>query len=97
MRRGQERKPVVLGVTKSELLDACELSARTFDTLRKTARVAGPNHGGLTHVFPHADVLRLIKTAEGGRYRDHPTAIQAARGWRALMAERGVVVPVEWT
>jgi hypothetical protein len=97
MRRGQERKPAVLGLTKSELLDACELSARTFDTLRKTARVAGPSHGGLTHVFPNADVIRLIKTAEGGRYRDHPSAIRAARGWRGLLTERGVHVPTEWT
>jgi hypothetical protein len=97
MRRGQERKPAVVGITKSDLLDNCELSARGFDNIRKVARVTGPNHGGLTHTFSHEDIIRLIKTAEGGRFRDHPTALKAARAWRAMLAERGVQVPTEWT
>ena len=33
--------------SKRELLEASGLSAKTFDTIRKAARVKGPGHGGM--------------------------------------------------
>lgn len=76
------------GMTKGELLEACNLSGKSFDTLRKAARISGPSHGGLNHVFSYDDVAALIRRAESGHFIDR--CADAARAWRTLLAERGV-------
>jgi len=91
MRRGQTRRPDIFGFTKQELLDACELSAKSFDTIRKAARVKGPSHGGLNHVFSVEDLIQIIHRAESGTFTDR--GAPAAKGWRALAVENGIFVP----
>jgi len=68
------------GFTKEELLEAGELSSKTFDMIRKAARVKGPAHGGLSYFFPMEDVAQLVRTAEGGRFTERGGP--AAEGWR---------------
>lgn len=91
MRRGQVRRPEIFGFTKQQLLDACDLSAKSFDTLRKAARISGPSHGGLQHVFSVPDLIKLIHRAESGNFTER--GAPAAKAWRAFAAENGVVVP----
>jgi len=50
------------GWTKQDLMAAGDLSAKTFDLIRKAARVRGPSHGGLAWVFSAADVGALVQT-----------------------------------
>jgi hypothetical protein len=76
------------GWTKQDLLDAATLSAKTFDTLRKAARIKGPGHGGLSWVFSIDDVIALIHRAESGQWTDR--GAPAAVAWRALLTERGI-------
>jgi hypothetical protein len=81
------------GWSKQELLDAAAggetpLSAKTFDLIRKAARVRGPSHGGNTWVFSVADVIALVKRAESGGFSDRGRP--AAAAWRELLAERGI-------
>lgn len=94
MRRGQDA-PHTLGpddgFSKQDLLEVSGLSAKTFDTLRKAARVSGPSHGGHTHVFGHHEVISLIQRAESGTFTERGTA--AARAWRAILETRGIVLP----
>lgn len=93
MRRGQSTSdeiPPDQGLSKQELLEVCDLSAKTFDTIRKAARVKGPNHGGHTHVFPHEDVIALILRAESGTFTER--GAPAARAWRTLLEQRGIVL-----
>jgi hypothetical protein len=73
------------GWTKQALMDAAELSPKTFDTIRKAARVRGPSHGGLSWVFSRADVEALVKRAESGTFSERGPA--AAAAWRKLLAE----------
>lgn len=68
------------GFTKEELLEAGDLSSKTFDMIRKAARVKGPAHGGLGFFFPIEDVAQLVRTAEGGRFSER--GAPAAMGWR---------------
>lgn len=77
-----------LGWTKQELMDAGGLSAKTFDTIRKAARVKGPSHGGLTHVFGVEDLISLTKKAGGGTFTER--GAPAAKAWKALLAQAGV-------
>lgn len=70
------------GFTKEQLLEAGELSSKTFDMIRKAARVKGPAHGGLGFVFSLDDVVALVKTAQGGRFTERGGP--AAKGWRTL-------------
>lgn len=79
------------GWTKQELLDAAGISGKSFDTLRKAARVKGPSHGGLTHVFDPHDLIQLIQMAESGRYSERGGPIAAA--WRVLLEEAGLKMP----
>ena len=72
------------GWTKEELLEASALSPKTFDTIRKAARVRGPSHGGLSWVFSVEDVEALIHRAESGRFTERGPA--AAVAWKALLA-----------
>lgn len=74
--------------TKQELLDAADISSKTFDMIRKAARVKGPGHGGLTWPFPLVDVITLIRVAEGGRFTER--GAPAALGWRAMLSEAGI-------
>lgn len=76
------------GITKGELLEAADISSKTFDMIRKAARVKGPGHGGLEYVFPIEDIKQIIRTAEGGRFTER--GAPAAQGWRAMLAERGI-------
>ena len=79
------------GWTKGELMAAAGMSAKTFDTVRKAARIKGPTHGRLKHVFDEQDMFALIQKVESGRYSVMGPA--AARAWRALLAGGKVVVP----
>jgi len=91
MRRGQTRRPDIFGFTKQQLLDACDLSAKSFDTLRKAARVKGPSHGGLNHVFSVDDLIQLIHRAESGTFTER--GAPAAKAWRAFAVENGLNIP----
>jgi len=71
-------------------MDAGALSAKTFDLIRKAARVRGPSHGGLNWVFSAADVGALVMRAESGSFTERGGL--AAAAWRKLLQESGVVV-----
>ncbi len=77
--------------TKGELIDAAGISAKTFDTIRKAARVPGPSHGGLTHAYSGQDLMALIQKVESGRFSEIGAPI--AEAWKPLLAEAGLVMP----
>jgi hypothetical protein len=79
------------GWTKHQLMEAAELSGKSFDTIRKAARIKGPSHGGLGHVFDAQDLFALIAKAEGGRFSQ--LGPSAARAWRALLTQAGIQMP----
>lgn len=83
------------GWTKQELMEAVVgegtarrggLSPKTFDAIRKVARVKGPTHGGMSWVYSPEDVAALIHAADGGRFTERGAPIAAA--WRQLLEER---------
>lgn len=74
--------------TKQQLLESGVISSKTFDMIRKAARVKGPGHGGLTWPFSETDVRTLIRVAEGGRFTER--GAPAAVGWRAMLQEQGI-------
>jgi hypothetical protein len=76
------------GWSKQELLDAGGLSAKTFDSLRKAARIKGPSHGGLSWIFSINDLIALIQRAESGQWTER--GAPAAEAWRTLLADRGI-------
>lgn len=76
------------GFTKQELLDAGLISAKTFDLIRKTARVKGPSHGGLNWMFSREDVKALVHAAGGGRFTERGPGPAAA--WERLLAGEGL-------
>jgi hypothetical protein len=91
MRRGQsrdDRNEPLLGFTKQELVEASKLSSKTFDTIRKAARIRGPGHGGRNWVFSVDDVVMLIRRAESGTFSERGGP--AATAWRALLDQAGV-------
>lgn len=91
MGRGQNIDPNDLnqdGITKQELCEAGDISAKTFDLLRKAARVRGPSHGGNTWVFSYEDIAALIKKAESGSFTERGG--YAAKAWRALLLDQGI-------
>lgn len=99
MRRGQTRpdEPNPNGpisatarFTKAELVEASGLSAKTFDTIRKAARVKGPSHGGMSWEFTVADLKALISRAESGSFTERGGP--AATAWRAMLTELGIRV-----
>jgi hypothetical protein len=69
--------------TKQELLEVSGLSAKTFDVIRKAARVRGPSHGGLNWKFSESDVVALIQRAGSGSFseRGGPAVI----AWQAML------------
>lgn len=90
MRPGQTPRPKhdpEKSFTKRELLECSGLSGKTFDTIRKAARVKGPGHGGLDWVFTADDVRALIHRAGSGSFSERGGP--AATAWRALMIEKG--------
>jgi hypothetical protein len=90
---GSGETPSPAGWTKHELMTVGELSAKSFDTIRKAARVPGPTHGRLKHVFSAVDMFGLIQKAEGGRFTERGKP--AAKAWRKLLIEAGIVMPEE--
>lgn len=92
MRRGQSlQQSPEHGFTKAELVEAAQLSPKTFDTLRKAARVPGPNHGGMTHMFSLEQVVALVDRAESGTFSERGG--QAASAWRAMLLQHGIDPP----
>ena len=90
MGRAQKIDPDSLnhhGVSKQELCNVGDISAKTFDLMRKAARVRGPSHGGLTFIFTFEDVVALIKKAESGSFTERGGF--AAKAWRAMLIEQG--------
>jgi hypothetical protein len=85
------RLPAEEGWTKQQLMEAADLSGKTFDTIRKAARVKGPTHGGLGYIFDEQDMFALIAKVESGRFSQ--IGPSAARSWRALLAEAGIQMP----
>lgn len=71
------------GFTKQELLEAGAISAKTFDLIRKVARVKGPSHGGLNWMFSREDVRALVHSASGGRFTERGPGPAAA--WERLL------------
>lgn len=71
------------GFTKARLLEAADLSPKTFDLIRKAARVKGPSHGGLNWVFSRDDLRALIHCAGGGRFTERGPGPAAA--WQRLL------------
>lgn len=72
------------GFTKRQLLEAGGLSPKTFDAIRKAARVRGPGHGGLDWMFSREDVKALIHRARSGRFTERGPGPAAA--WERLLA-----------
>ncbi len=96
MRRGQTRpEPTDPNRTffKRELVAVSGLSAKTFDTIRKAARVKGPSHGGLGWAFSAEDVMAIIARAESGTFSERGGIPAAA--WRVLLAERNIKMPAK--
>lgn len=94
MRPGQSPRrqlPEGQAFTKSDLLDAANISPKTFDTIRKAARISGPGHGGMNWEFSLDEVHRLITRAESGTFSER--GLPAALGWRRLLVERGLPGP----
>src|SRR4051812_36744894 len=73
--------------SKRELLEASGLSPKTFDTIRKAARVRGPGHGGMDWAFSVEDVRALIYKASGGSFSERGGP--AVTAWTLLLEERG--------
>ena len=95
MRRGMEprvsRDESTPGWTKHQLVLAAGFSPKTFDTVRKAARIKGPSHGGLGYVFGAEDLMALIDRAESGRFSR--IGAPAAQAWRVLLVEAGIQMP----
>ncbi|MBL8875540.1 MAG: hypothetical protein JNM86_07070 [Phycisphaerae bacterium] len=86
MRRGQTRRPNDTdpdAFSKQQLLDAADISSKTFDAIRKASRVRGPGHGGLNWMFSRADIEAIIKKAGSGNFTERGPA--AAEAWRLLL------------
>ena len=89
--RTSNRPKRLTGLDKRELMDSGGIPP-DLDLLRKAARVKGPSHGGLTHIYSADDVIALILKGEGGTFSERAGA--AAAAWRALLeAERIYMEP----
>ena len=89
MRRGQSLRPNDHdpdAFSKQQLLEAADISSKTFDAIRKAARVRGPGHGGLNWMFSRADIQAIIRKARSGQFTERGPA--AAEAWK-LMLENG--------
>lgn len=87
----RSRLPAEQGWTKQQLMEAADISGKTFDTIRKAARVKGPSHGGLGYIFDEQDMFALIAKTESGRFSQLGPAVAAA--WRILLKEAGIQMP----
>lgn len=70
--------------TKQELMDCSGLSSKTFDMIRKAARVKGPSHGALSWEFTADQLVILIQRAESGTFTERGGPAGVA--WRRLLA-----------
>lgn len=86
MRRGQTRPqhdPRQRTFSKRVLIESSGLSSKSFDTIRKAARIKGPPHGDLGFLFSEEDVRTLIARAESGTFSERGRP--AAAAWKALL------------
>ena len=86
-----DQTPQEPGWTKHQLMETGGISGKGFDALRKAARVKGPTHGGLRHIFGAEDMFALIQKAESGKYNINGGP--AAAVWRVLLEEAGIAMP----
>ncbi len=88
--KDHQREHDALGAdfSKSRLMEVAQLSSKTFDMIRKAARVKGPVHGGLDWQFSLADLRVLIHTASGGKFTER--GAPAAQAWRAMLEAEGL-------
>jgi hypothetical protein len=88
--KDHQREHDALGVdfSKKRLMEVSQLSSKTFDMIRKAARVKGPAHGGLDWQFSLADLHALIHTASGGKFTER--GAPAAEAWRAMLEAEGL-------
>lgn len=88
MRRGQVPRRILpdgQSFSKEHLLEVSGLSAKTFDMIRKSARVKGPTHGGRNWAFSREEVEMLIHRAASGRFTERGPP--AAEAWRKMLDE----------
>lgn len=64
-------------------MEAAGISSKTFDIIRKAARVKGPPHGGLGWVFSFEEVKILIHRARSGNFTER--GAPAADVWEELL------------
>lgn len=86
MRRGQSQRPNDSdpnAFSKQQLMDVAGVSPKTFDSIRKAARVRGPGHGGLDWMFSRSDIQALIQKADSGTFTERGKP--AAEAWRLLL------------
>jgi hypothetical protein len=70
--------------TKQELMEVSGLSSKTFDMIRKAARVKGPIHGALSWEFTADELAILVLRAESGTFTERGGPAGVA--WRRLLA-----------
>jgi hypothetical protein len=92
-KKEHQREHDALGVdySKQRLMEVAQISSKTFDMIRKAARVKGPAHGGLDWQFSLADLQALIHTAGGGKFTER--GAPAAEAWRAMLEADGPTDP----
>ena len=64
-------------------MEVSGISSKTFDIIRKAARVKGPPHGGLGWVFSVEEVKILIQRARSGNFTER--GAPAADAWENLL------------
>jgi hypothetical protein len=64
-------------------MEVAGISSKTFDIIRKAARVKGPPHGGLAWVFSFEEVKTLIHRARSGNFTERGGP--AAAAWEELL------------
>lgn len=81
--RHQHQDKHTEGLSKGQLMEAAGISSKTFDIIRKAARVKGPPHGGLGWVFSFEEVKILIHRARSGNFTER--GAPAADAWEELL------------
>ncbi|MBU6414398.1 MAG: hypothetical protein KGS45_13120 [Planctomycetes bacterium] len=71
------------GFSKGQLMEVASISSKTFDIIRKAARVKGPPHGGLSWIFSIEEIHMLIQKARGGNFTER--GAPAADAWEYLL------------
>jgi hypothetical protein len=81
--RHQHQDKHTEGFSKGQLMEAAGISSKTFDIIRKAARIKGPPHGGLGWIFSVEEVHILIHRARGGNFTER--GAPAAEAWDILL------------